>query len=240
MGVLGGRESRAEMITITVVANGVTIPVDPLIISGATSQDYGTVDLTTLNALLSGAGSAYQFSALGGNSNWSGDPSGGTLNLSGGIFIPAGGSGSTSLTITESEDGFISPSGATGTLTSSSTGNYNDAGPGNSHDANSSWNKITTPTYTVASLTGGTDPEKGSSSAAIPAFVDPYKLTNFISFSLVPTANTQPTDDFGVNAKVVASGTIPEPPSVVMMTLGMPLLLCVAWLLRRPRAVAST
>jgi hypothetical protein len=73
---------------------------------------------------------------------------------------------------------------------------------------------------------------------AIPAFVDPYKLTNFISFSLVPTATTQPTDDFGVNAKVVA-GMIPEPPSVVLLTLGMPLLLCVACLRRRRRAVAS-
>jgi hypothetical protein len=232
--------ARAESITISIVANGFTIPVDPLILSGATSQNYGTVDLTTLNSILTTDGSAYQFSALGGNSNWSGSPSGGTLNLFGGISIPVGGTGSTSLTITETESGFISPSGPSGTLSSSSTGNYNSASPGDSHSANSSFNAITTPTYVVATgpLSPGPDPETGSASAAIPSFVTPYTLTNSISFSLAPSASGSPSDGFGVNAKVVAAAVVPEPASVVTMMLGMPLpLLYVAWL-RRRRALA--
>lgn len=234
--VVGGRESRAESITMTIVANGVTIPVDPLILSGADSQNYGTVDIATLNSLLIGAGSAYQFSALGGSSNWSGAPDGGVLNLSGGIFIPKGATGNTDLTITESEDGFISPSGPTGMLASGSTGNFAAAGPGNSHDASSSYTGMGTVTagpYTVASTNTGSDPETGGATAGIPTFVTPYSLQNFISFHLTPSATTSPTDGFSVNATVTAA--VPEPTSIISMALGLPLplVLYLAWLRRR-------
>jgi len=235
LGVLIGlavSEARAETISITVVANGVIIPVDPLTTGGSTTN-YGTVDLTTLNALLTGAGSAYQFSALGGSSNWSGAPSGGILSLSGGLFIPVGGVGSTSLTITETEDGFISPSGGSGTLNSSSTGNFNDAGPGNSHDANSSFNAITTPTYTVASIITGPDPEGGSASTGIPAFVTPYTLANFASFNLTASATASPQDSFGVTVKALAA--IPEPASLVTMLFGLPLPMVLLGLVQRRR-----
>jgi hypothetical protein len=210
--------AQAEVISITIEANGVTIPVDPLT-TGGTPQNYGTVDITTLNTLLTAAGSAYQFSALGGSSNWSGAPAGGILQLSGGIFIPAGAVGSTSLTITQTEDGFISPSGPHGTVSSASTGTFNDAGPGNSHDANSSFNAITTPTYTVASTSTGPDPQGNMSAADIPTFVTPYTLSNFISFALAPGASSSPQDSFGVTVKALA---IPEPASSTIMLIGLP------------------
>jgi hypothetical protein len=237
MTVLGGGESRAESITMTIVANGVTIPVDPLILSGADSQNYGTVDLTTLNSLLIGAGSAYQFSALGGSSNWSGAPDGGVLNLSGGIFIPKGATGSTDLTITESEDGFISPSGSTGSLASTSTGNFGGASPGDSHDASSSYTgmgPVTAGPYTLTTATGNGG-ENGAAAAGIPTFVTPYSLQNFISFHLTPSGITTPTDGFSVNAIVTANPAVPEPTSIITMALGLPLplVLYLAWLRRR-------
>jgi len=240
-----GRSARAESISITIVANGTTIAVDPLILSGATSQNYGTVDLTTLNSQLTAAGSAYQFSALGGDSNWAGAPTGATLNLHGGIFIPVGATGSTSLTITETEDGFISPVGPNGTLGSSSVGLFNSAGPGNSHDANSSFNALTTPTYTVASKSIGTDPESGASSMAVGTVLAPYTLNNFISFSLVLPSGTStsalsPSDGFSVGANLMATSVIPEPASALMMSIGLPLpLLGLTWLRRRRKAEAS-
>lgn len=231
-----GRAAHAESISITIVANGTTILVDPFVTTGADKQNYGSVDLVALNSALISAGSAYRFSALGGSSNWAGAPSGGTLTLSGEIRIPAGTSGSTSLTITEKEDGFTSPSGVSGTLLSSSTGNYNDAGPGNSHDANSSFNAITTPTYTVASTNTGPDNQGKNTSTPIGAFVTPYSLSNFISFSLTPSSST-PTDGFSVTAK--ATAVIPEPASMLMMMIGLPLpLVSVAWLRRHLKAVA--
>ena len=234
---VANRAARAETISISIVANGTPIPVDPLILSGATSQNYGTVDLTTLNTLMHSAGSVYEFSALGGSSNWPGASTDGTLTLSGGIFIPTGAIGSTSLSITETESGFNTPSGFSGTLLSSSTGNFNDAGPGNSHSASSSFNAITTPTYLVASKITGPDPQVGSASTPIPSLVTPYTLTNVISFSL---SSPGASDSFGVTAKVTATA-IPEPASVVTMLIGLPLpLVGLAWLRRRRTVVENS
>jgi len=235
-----GREARAGIVITMSINGGAPIDLAPFVTPLATDpgqlNNYGTVDLTGLNTLLAGAGSAYQFSALGGSSNWAGAPSGGSLALTGGILIPAGVGGSTVLTLTETESGFTSPSGPSGALSSSSTGNFSDAGPGNSHDANSSFNAVTTPTYTVASTKTGTDPETGASSAGIPAFVTPYTLNNFISFHLTPSGSSTPTDSFGVAASVTA---VPEPASVVTMLIGLPLSLVGLARLCRHRARAK-
>lgn len=227
----GNRAARAETISITIVANGFTIPIDPLT-TGGTPKFYGNVDLATLNTLLAADGSAYQFSALGGSSNWSGAASGGTLTLNGGLSIPAGMTGSTSLSITETESGFIIPSGPSGTLASSSTGNFNDAGPGNSHSASSQFNALPpTSTYLVASKSTGPDFEGAGASIPLASFATPFTLTNTISFSLTPNSATTPTDGFSVTAKATA---IPEPASVVTMLIGLPLpLVGLAWLRRR-------
>ena len=69
---VANRAARAEMISISIDANGTTIPVDLAHSHWCpTSQNYGTVDLTTLNSLLGLAGSVYQF-AIGGSSNYPG------------------------------------------------------------------------------------------------------------------------------------------------------------------------
>ncbi len=227
---IASRSASAEIISITIVANGVTIPVDGLVLSGASSTNYGTVDLTTLNGLLAGAGSAYQFSALGGSSNYGSAQAGGILSLSGGISIPSGMTGSTSLTITETESGFTTSGASSGTLASSSTGNFNNAGTGNSHMADSTFNASpSTPLYTVASTKTGPDFEGNGASTMITSFASPYMLTNYISFSLVP--GTGPVDGFSVTSKATA---VPEPASMVTMLIGLPIpLLGIAWLRRR-------
>jgi len=238
---LEGREARAGIV-ITMSING-GAPLDliafttPLATDPGQLNNYGTVDLTGLNTTLAAAGSAYQFTSLGGSSNWAGSPTGGSLSLTGGIAIPAGVVGTTSLTLTETESGFTSPSGISGTLLSTSQGNYSDAGPGNSHDAQSSFNAINTPLYNVASTQTGPDHEQGQASAGIAAFVTPYTLVNFISFHLTPSSSI-PTDNFNVVAGVT-SAAIPEPVSMVTMLIGLPLpLMCLAWV-RRHRAAAA-
>jgi len=161
---------------------------------------------------------------LGGSSNFSGSAAGGLLQLNGGIYIPTGGSGSTSLTITETESGFTKPSGSLGFLASSSTANFNGAGPGNSHSAFSSFNATSTPTYTLASTLPGPDPEIGSASAGLTTFGTPYKLTNGISFSLTPSGSSSPQDGFSV-ASFAALSNAPEPASLVAMLSVAPALL---------------
>jgi hypothetical protein len=239
-----GREARAGIVITMDV--GVGPPIDlaafttPLVTDPGQLNNYGTVNLDLLNATLTGLGSAYQFSALGGDSNWAGAPSGGILSLHGGIYIPTGVTGSTVLTLTETESGFASPSGSSGgLLMSSSVGNYNDAGPPNSHSASSTLNgSVTAGPYTVPSTKTGPDPETGEASIATGPFVTPYTLTNFISFNLIPSATLQPTDGFSVTAKIVST-VIPEPASIVTMTMGLPIpLLGLTWM-RRHRARAK-
>jgi hypothetical protein len=235
-----GREARAEIV-ITMSVGGMP-PIDliafttPLATDPGQLNNYGTVDLTLLNTALTGLGSPYQFTALGGSSNFAGSPSGGTLSLTGGIDIPAGVAGIPGLTLTETETGFSIPSAtAPGLLASSSTGNYNDAGSGNSHSANSSFDAMTTPTYSVSSTSTGPDPQTGAASMGV-SFSAPYSLSNFISFSLTPSTTSTPTDSFGVTAKVTA---VPEPASAIMMLTGLLPALGFVALCRRHRATAT-
>jgi hypothetical protein len=233
---VGNRVARAESISILILANGTPINVDA-ITTGGTSTDYGTVDTVTLNTLLVSAGSAYQFSALGGSSNWSGASSGGILTLSGGIFLPAGATGSTSLSVTETENGFNTPTGPKGTLFSASTANFDDAGPGNFQTVFSKFNAIRTSTYLVASTALGPDAEGASASRAIPSFATPYTLVNSISFSL-SLSSPEASNEFGVTSKAVV---VPEPASVVTMLIGLPLpLVGLTWLRRRRKLVQSS
>ncbi len=239
---VANRAARAESIDIVISVPGFSIVVDPLA-TGGTSTNYGTVDIVTLNTFLAVDGSAYQFSGLGGSSNWSGAPGGGILSLTGAISIPAGTPGSTSLNITETESGFNSPSGFSGTLQSSSSATLNDAGTGNFHMADSTFNSTpSTASYLVASSpsTGPNSPG-GFASVSIPSFgTAPYMLTNFISFSLTPSLTSSPVDNFGVTAKATATA-IPEPVSVVTMLIGLPLpLVGLAWLRRRRKVVENS
>jgi hypothetical protein len=227
----GGPDASAEIISMTITTSGGTIDVAAFVTGGADSRNFGTVDLASLNAALAGLGSSYAFTDLGGTSNWSGGASGGFLQLSGGIVNVR--AGDTFLKIDESEDGFILPTGLTGTLNSSSTGNYANAGAGNSHDASSSYNATTIAgPYTLASTQGGVDPTTGTASAIIPAFTTPYTLGNSITFSL---SKLLAFDGFSVNARAVA---VPEPASVLTLSLGLPIsFLAIAWR-RRTRAQA--
>jgi hypothetical protein len=236
----GGREASAGIVLMMSVNGAAPVDITPLFTPSTNPPDpgqlnsLGSPNLDAINALL--VGSAYTFTGLSGTSNWAGSPSGGSLSLGGTIEILPGHTGSTLLTLTETESGFTSPSGPSGTLMSSSSATFTNAPPPNSHDANSSFNAITTPTYAVTSTGAAANSPGAMVTTPIPAFVTPYTLTNFISFHLTPSANSTPTDVFGVGASVTA---IPEPVSMVMMMIGLPVpLMGIAWL-RRHRAGAK-
>jgi len=112
------------------------------------------------------------------------------------------------------------------------------------HTASSTWNNsITAGPYDVKLTETDFEPHLhgGSANAAIPAFVTPYSLTNTISFNLPALTDHQPQDNFVVASKVTGA-VVPEPASLVTMTLGMmPLsLFWVVWVRRIRRPVPST
>jgi len=237
-----GREACAGIVVELSLDGGTTFTdlapfVTPLATDPGQLNTYGTVDLTGLNTFLGAAGSAYQFTSLGGSSNWAGTPNGGILSLVGGITIPAGVTGSTSLILHETEAGFTSPSGPSGVLVSASTSTFAGAAVGNLHSAQGSFNGVTTPFYDIASSGVLPNQEGKATLAAIPAFVTPYTLDNTISFGLIPSALFNPTDNFGIAAAVTAS--IPEPASVITMSIGLPLALLGLTRLARRQARAK-
>jgi hypothetical protein len=235
---LAATETRAASITITIVLGNSDVINVGTFTTGGTATSYGTVNLTTLNAKLYSDGSEYQFSGLGGGSNNPGSTQG-LLTLTGGIeIIPGSGHTGTGLTITETEGGFTSPSGTSGTLLSSSSATFANQAAGAGQTASSEYN--TAPTagpYNVFSTGLNPNSPGNSSSAPITAFVTPYSLTNTLSIGLTPSSATV-TDQFGVTGTVVATA-IPEPASLVMFLSGMPVPLAILVLLRRRRAATA-
>ena len=126
------------------------------------------------------------------------------------------------------------PPGA-GTLTSSASATFDNAGTGNSQTTYSSFNSTPTSTQTLASSssTGPNSPNPGPPHTAPITFTTPYSLSNTLTLGL---STHGASDDFGVSLR--ATSAIPEPASILTMMIGLPLpLVGIAWLRRKRTAV---
>jgi len=238
VGLIAG-EVRAAPISMTIDVTGGTIPVDVFAVSTPTTYTVDAARLLSINAALAALGSEYRFISLGGSSNFPGDATQGQLVVTGEIHSVGTAGTDAFLKLTETETSFPSPPGASGTLRSSSTGNFPNE-PAGGHTAVSMFNAISTPTYTV--LSTGTPANPGINGGPVSVAGAPvstlYTLTNMATFGLAHPAATAPdiVDSFGVTATV--SAAVPEPASLITMLTAFPLPLVVVGLLRRRRAVA--
>jgi hypothetical protein len=209
-------QAQAEVITMSIeVGAG---PVVDLATFGGIGTANGYVmngaAIAALNAVLGTAGSQYQFTAIGGTSNFPGSdaPFRGQLTLDGVLFTV--GTGVPSLTISETEDGFTLPPPYS--LTSSSTAFFVLQPSGGGHTASSSFNGASTPTYSVLSDGIGSNAQANMATLDDLSPVTPYTVSNTIIFGLTPGTNRFPiTDEFSVSGTV-----IPEPSTWAMMLLG--------------------
>jgi hypothetical protein len=234
---LSAGEARAANISMSIdLTAGPPILVD-LFTTGGTATDYGTVNLALLNAALAARGSAYTFNALGGQSNFPGTSAQGQLTMNGGIAILAGSGGDTFLRITETETGFTSPTGPSGTLQSASAGVFSNQAAGSGHTASSSFNSTDTSTYSINSAGLALNGQGGAASTAVAPVATLYELNNVITFGLTPQTFVNVVDGFGVAARITAAA-VPEPASLVTMMMGLPFPLVIVGLLRR-RALAK-
>jgi hypothetical protein len=232
MGV-SANQARAGTITMTVDITAGSFVVDAVALPGLNTYTVDAAGIAVLNAFLSGNGSEYQFVGLQGSSNFPGS-SQGQLVLTGEIHSVVGGGSDSFLKITESQSDFTSPTGPSGTLMSSSTGNFTNQPSGGGHAAESLFNATTTGPYSVLSSGTAVNGQAGSASAAVAPVPTLYTLTNNITFGLAPAGANDIVDSFGVTATITAAA-IPEPASLIMMLTGMPLPLVVLGLLRRRR-----
>jgi len=234
-------EARAETITMTLtVGGGPSFVVDAVAVVGATTYNVDSTGIAAINSFLATNGSEYRFVSLGGSSNFPGDPTQGQLVATGEIHSVGTAGANAVLSLSESEAGFTSPTGPSGTLMSSSTGNFTNQPAGGGHTASSSFNAIVTPTYSVLSTTTNPNGAAGAASVGVAPVPTLYKLDNAITFGLAHPASTGPdiVDSFGVTATIRANA-VPEPASLVTMLTGLPLPLVVVGLLRRRRAMAK-
>jgi hypothetical protein len=206
--------------------------------------------------LLAAAGSEYQFgtaagntTTLGGSSNF-GLPSSATqgfLSVTGELHSLGTGTGADKvLTLTETESAWTSPTGTSGTLKSSESGNFTNQTAGGGTESYSMFNATKTPSYT--DLSTGTSPNPGVNTGPTSVGVAPvstmFTLANVVTWGITSPGLDKPgpggdiTNGFSQSATIVAA-TIPEPASLVTMLTGIPLPLAVLGLLRRRRAAAQ-
>jgi len=234
VGLITTSGARAETISMTIsLGGGATFLVDAVATAGATTYVVDAPGLAAVNGFLTTNGSEYQFVSLGGSSNFPGNALQGNLVVTGEIHSAVGGGADAVLKLTETEADFTSPTGPTGTLMSSSTGNFTNQPTGGGHTASSAFNAISTPTYSVLSSGEAVNGQAGAATAGVAPVSTLYTLTNVVTFGLSPAGSTNDIiDSFGVTATI---STVPEPASLVTMLLGIPLPLVVLGLLRRRR-----
>jgi hypothetical protein len=247
-------EARAETITMTIVANGTTITItnQPIptgspvaLVNPPTSSQLLSIDTGTLNTLLAGAGSHYQFTDLGVASNWAGTtgPAGAFLKTTGTITLAAGQTpDATPLSVRVTEDGFTAPVGPNGVLTVTANANYAGAPAGSNQFSQGSYNTTTLnaplPSGNLVSSGVVTNNPRAMETVSIGTTTTGFTLDNFLTFNLLTNPTSNAADGFAVTAQVNA-GVVPEPASLVLMLTSMPLPLVVVGLLRRRRRAAA-
>jgi PEP-CTERM motif len=215
---LSAVQAQANVITMSVEVG--TGPVSDLGTFGGVGTANGytmnAAAIAGLNSFLHADGSQYQFTLIGGASNFPGSatPPLGQLTLDGTLMSV--GTGVPTLTISETESGFTAPPPYY--LLSSSTGLFTNQPSGGGHTASSSYNSASTATYSV--LSDGIGANMQVNHAPTVEIEDisviPYTISNTIVFALAAGTTTSPvTDAFSVDGMVV-----PEPSTWAMMLLG--------------------
>jgi hypothetical protein len=185
-----------------------------------------TVDTSLLNLSLTN----FAFSSLGATSNFGPGPgTAATLNIGGTVQRTANGGGAETITITATATDYGFPANPA-KLMSSASDTFTNYVPGNSrsfqsfYDQNNATYGMTQPSPTLNFLPAVTDPVSTSGTAAVTNIspsVTPFSLTNTTAITLGPSSGTGAlaTDTFGGATKVV-----PEPASVALTLIGLPLL----------------
>ncbi len=222
LGLMAGN-AQAGSITLSVDLGGVVI----FTATSVAPDQTVSANLIALNAALTAHGSAYQFSSLSTNSNYTGGAFG-SLQTNAQINTSGGGTTTATLSIDASQDGFLSPTGVNGYLVSSLAANSSITTSG-TLAYTSDYQGI--PSATLTATAPGVDSAM-TPPQAVGVIPPSYSLSNHFSINLA--------DNIGTSVGATGTATlnaIPEPASVVMMLTSMPVPFVVMGLLRRNRKV---
>jgi len=150
------------------------------------------------------------------------------------------------VTIMTSHDTYtLPPAASMAVLSQSESGSYTFTTAGNTQKSDTFYSPTNTANSTVPPHTGANTiliPMTGMSNASsssptlsttISPYLTPYALTNLLSVDITGNGSTNNSVIQANSASTLA--TVPEPTSIVMVSIGMPLSLVVVHLLRRHR-----
>jgi hypothetical protein len=225
---LMGSQAHAGSITLSVDLNGVVI----FTATSASPDQSVEASLIGVNTALGANGSAYRFTTLGAQSNYTGDGFG---SLETSFQLNTSGAGTTAavLSIDTTQSGFVAPTGANGMALSQAGGSYINANGSLSYTSDFQGANSPTLVFPV-SATGS----YSGDIATIPIGTVPsgFELSNHFLISLA-----KGTSSFlgGTGGVVITAGSVPEPSSIVSMLAGLSLpLFSVVRLIRRRRSAA--
>jgi len=222
---------------ITVVPAFASLPLDP-------GGNFVTADVALLNLQLAAQGVDFRFNALGAIANSPASGIDASLFLTGQVYRVTGG-GPLSISIAATQNDYSSLATSPGVLTSFSTANFAGAAGGISQVGTSYFassnvqNDTGGPSTTAPILT-----PPGGSANETPLSVPQtsvFSLTSRVVITLAgdTTGGLNPPIDQFTHTTMVTS-VIPEPASVAMLGMGMPVaLVSLVWLRRRRATVGG-
>lgn len=242
-GVVG--ESRAGLLELDIsgaIGPALVITAGPVASStngGNTLTIISPTGLAVVNTYLVNHGSNVQFSSLSATSDFapgSGQASGSFVTQTGSVFVDTTKAGTGLLTVRAFQDGFLLPSGTTGSMQSNPTANYTQAPAGSSQTFTSTYN-LSVSSLPLTSTSTGTAQNNYSPSnvTPIPTFVTPFSISNTMTFSLLPNTSAQATDNF-TGSTLITAASVPEPASLSLILAGGIPLAVFNWIRRRRQA----
>jgi hypothetical protein len=184
-----------------------------------------------LNGFIAANGSNFTFQDLGASSNNFGDPSGSILRETG-TAILSGSGGDSTITIRAFQQGFTLPNGP-GTLESTSTANFTNVSAGTSM-SNSLLDA--TPTAPIVHSSAGIALNAHSGGNSVGATGNSLGYTLDDTTVIALTGGKTASDQFSVATRFTDSSSVPEPASLVLMSIGMLLPLVLVVQIRRRQA----
>jgi hypothetical protein len=247
------RETRAATVYDIVVAvtdntTSTTTVFTPIVDNGPNDTDPSTSVITVSGAF---GTSATGVSLTGLNSTITLGASSTKLTISGTASVVSGNSDDYTITVLASHNAFTTPPGTTASLTQSEAGTFTNT-PGAGNQFFQSWYDNTNTLNNTAGVSPGqqsmsipglmpTGTQSGHAnapgSAGISPYVMPYALTALVTLDHLKGngAASNSSVQFSGSSILTASQSIPEPASVVMFLMGMPVPLVVVGFLRHRR-----
>jgi len=249
MFAIAGQTTRAGNIEIVITEDGVAGSVTVQLGSGneqmGADMNHVTADTTALNNNLDALGYDFHFQALGAIANSPGVNGLSFVDLTGQVFrvnTGSGGPGAQTIHIASSQNDFATQATLPGTLHNFVTGNISNS-PGGVQTSTSYFNTSnglndtvgaiqTAPLVFVSPGSAGSAPDVPVPSTAA------FSLTGRADITLAGVfgVGTPATDQFTIHTSV--GSAVPEPASMSLMGIGLPVVIVGLGWLRRRRAAA--